>query len=766
MSFAPKKFEDIFEEMKGRSPVVSDFEVGSVARTLFEAFSYELALLYEKMDKVYLSGFVDTAEGVHLEKVVAVLGISRGLPDFATGKVEFIRDTGKEDIIIPPGTLVATEETTSQEKKVYQTIEEQFFPKSKNQISVRIQALNRGEGFATGKETITVMPRPIPGVKTVVNKEALEFNGKRYETDGELRERAKSMLISSGKATSVTIENAVLALPGVKSVMLKEYDENLKDGEHGVVTISVDGIDMDDEVERKKVEDAVNSVKAAGIFVRIKNKDITGVNGVIGISLNPELNLSPSERLAIEQKATNQIVGMINKLKSGEALKFSKLITNILSIEEIEDVEDFEFVTTGASPYEYSYATNKEIDVSQDDSLGFTKDNFMCVAADPKPLPVDVEIKFSNPKADEISKGQIIQKIEGYFKKLNESDSVQSVESNDLISLLKEDANIEVDSEYLILKAEPWCPSSSPQVNLEKEITTITPSFMERPFLGKTFLYTDHLEVSGAIKVSFSPDTKDERKEEAFEKIMDAFNAYLDSLEAEENLQFESLSDILLQEDDDYSVQIETSDFRVFKREGELIEEVPGRVKKNELQISSYEKARLRMINSTPCLLVSEIQTKYIVQPQSLELHIWIAREHVPPSYLASLPPENNQEKENIDLKKGDVLFDDIERAIMTSVPQANDISRSDGFYEIDWERHYKDTIAQIMAVVEYTSFQMVSSGRSLADGLGSVSEELKSRFHVRSVEDLEIRALEKMKETDTLKLTLTLLPEAENPDT
>jgi uncharacterized phage protein gp47/JayE len=66
------------------------------------------------------------------------------------------------------------------------------------------------------------MPRPIAGIKAVINREATHFTGKRRETDEELRERAKNALIASGKATLISLEDALLSLPGVKDVKIKE----------------------------------------------------------------------------------------------------------------------------------------------------------------------------------------------------------------------------------------------------------------------------------------------------------------------------------------------------------------------------------------------------------------------------------------------------------------------------------------------------------------------------------------------------------------
>lgn len=222
MSFTPRKYKDIFDEMRAMSQVVTDFEVGSVARTMYESFAYELALLYEKMQLVYLSAYVDTAQGNQLDQVVAVLGIRRSQPDFAEGVVSFQRDGAGQEILIPIGTLVATEESSTGEKKVYQTIKEATLGATRTRVDVQVRGVERGEELETAASTVVVMPRPVPGVKFVTNPAPIRLVGKRRETDEELRERAKNALISSGKATSLSIENALLSLSGVRDARVKE----------------------------------------------------------------------------------------------------------------------------------------------------------------------------------------------------------------------------------------------------------------------------------------------------------------------------------------------------------------------------------------------------------------------------------------------------------------------------------------------------------------------------------------------------------------
>jgi uncharacterized phage protein gp47/JayE len=192
MAFEPKTFDQIFEEMRDRTPSrISDFEEGSVARTLYESFAFELALLYEQMQQVYQAGFVDSANGSHLDRVVAVLGIKRGEPDFAMGAVTFERDLGIDETIeIPIGFLVSTSEDSEETpKKSYQTIETRALEKTVSQVEVRVQAMQRGEEQATAVNTIQVMPQPLPGIKAITNEQPIRFTGKRRETDAELRWR-------------------------------------------------------------------------------------------------------------------------------------------------------------------------------------------------------------------------------------------------------------------------------------------------------------------------------------------------------------------------------------------------------------------------------------------------------------------------------------------------------------------------------------------------------------------------------------------------
>jgi len=87
---------------------ITDFNAGSVAGTLVRAVSRELKLLYEQMDQAFQRAFIDYAQGVALDNVVALLGIVRNPALPAQGEVTFsLKRAPRNDVMIPLATRVA-----------------------------------------------------------------------------------------------------------------------------------------------------------------------------------------------------------------------------------------------------------------------------------------------------------------------------------------------------------------------------------------------------------------------------------------------------------------------------------------------------------------------------------------------------------------------------------------------------------------------------------------------------------------------------------
>lgn len=364
MAFQKPGFRDLYAaleaDLRQRAPALTDWEEGSVVRSLFESFAYEMALLYEQMQSVYDAGYVDTASGANLDRVVAVLGITRNEPDFATGVVTFERDPGSTAAVtVPAGTLVTTPET-DRARKAYVTIEAAVLQPGQTAADANVQAEERGAALTADSDTVTVMPRPVPGIKTVRNARPIRFLGRERETDEELRTRAKNALLASGRASATSIENALLGLPGVRGVRVVERFPTIRvqdDGgdplaqegaaavdeapaERGVVKVFVDGLTADNA---ERLGARVDEVRAAGIFVLMEPAIPILVDAVLRIEADPRVRGDEVARL--EAKVADAVVRALDRQRMGEPLLFSQLTREVLEVEGVTDLVDFRIDT-------------------------------------------------------------------------------------------------------------------------------------------------------------------------------------------------------------------------------------------------------------------------------------------------------------------------------------------------------------------------------------------------------------------------------------
>lgn len=777
MSFEPKKFNEVFEEMRNRTSVITDFEVGSVARTMYESFSYEIALLYEKMRLVYLSAYVDTAQGQQLDMVVSVLGIKRGLPDFAEGDVTFERDVGNEDIEIPLGTLISTEDTSESPKKAYQTIEVKTLPKDHTSEDVKVQAINRGEEEVTEAETIVVMPRPIPGIKSVINQDATEFVGKKRETDEALRERAKNALISSGKATIIAIENALLSLPEVKDVKVNENfhfaqgkvqlqrttelgeiiipkgtcltantikfetielaklevgndsaevtvqaltegkdgevakiggdvawtlegnngletliaanSEPILLGDFGIIEVYVDGINLKDSVEEQRIKDEINRVRAAGIFVILKSTTKMNIDGIFQIEINPDLKLSPEERIEFEASVKDEIVKYVKELKMGQPLLFSQIIKNTLSVEGLIDLVEFTITMhkeeENGNPLTF-IASDRRIDIQAFEK--FHPRN-ICVASEIKPLPVDIQFKFNRLEA---SKEAILNDLDKYFEGLKVGDIVENTK---IYESSFSESGITLVEDTLKLTPVNWCPRE-PQVNGD-----IAVSFVEKAELGNLFAYHTCLDISGAIKLTVPTTMTSSEKEEKRETIRKNIEAYLNQLKSEEDIVLDNLMTIASGVDQILEVDFDWEDFRV-EIDGVV---VPGRVTEEKIEVDVFEKAQLKHV----CITGDEEMVEISVKAVELDL-------------LLPEPKPTN--------------FDSMKEAIKPAIKNTIDnfLSEAKPGDDLNYEL-LKSSIENLVPGISYNVTSLTIEALSSCDGRVQETNVATKNLHVRSIE-------------------------------
>jgi len=489
--FEAKKYTEIFDLMRGHAGgILNDFDAGSVTRTLTEAFAFELALLYEKMRLVYLSGFVDTAEGGNLDNVVAVLGVKRGLPDFSEGFVAFTRDPGKNDIIVPAGTLVATEERPEAPKKVYQTLEELIISKDQIENQVRIQAAERGEEQNTPAGTIVVLPRPVPGVKSVSNSGPITLSGKRRETDEALRRRAKNTLIAAGKATKFAIENALIQLPKVRDV--KVIEDFSKAQNYGVIDIYIDHPDFTKKEDPiyADFENAVNKVRAAGILPRINPSPVTTIDATFKIkAVQP--NLTGKELAELEAKMASAVRNYIESVAINEPLSVSKMVKQLLLTEGVDSLENYRMKMVQPQPdSDPEFKTFSDTaDIKPPDNGRF-RINTLQVFANIK--TIRGEVHFLLPQ------GLQLKELE-FIHEQKDPTADPFIVSKDAIVKVATGAEIK----SMIIIRTPWQKPETPLID-----DTFTVNYAEKVHL-KLIPYHHTLNIWGAFVIDFPSGTSD-----------------------------------------------------------------------------------------------------------------------------------------------------------------------------------------------------------------------------------------------------------------
>jgi uncharacterized phage protein gp47/JayE len=587
MTFEPKKFEEIYTNMVQKSqekvPTLTDFQVGSVIRTMYESFAYEIGILYEQLNQVYLSAFIDSAEGSQLEMLVALLGIQRGLPDFAEGTVTFQRDLGTDIIEIPVGTLVTTEDSEKSPKKAYTTIESQIFPANSKTLDVKIQAVEPGEEQVTKEETINIMPLPVTGIKSVINKSPIQFTGKKTETDEELRKRAKIALISSGKASNIALENALLSQPSIKEVKLIERF-NEPDKKYGLVDIFVDGVDFSNETKVQSLKNQIDKVRAAGVFVRLQSAIPVPIDAVFKIEINPGIKISEMERKTIEKSVEESIINYISQTKMGQPLLFSQLTRQILSVINVYNIERFEICTyvpidNGSIPSTPTqcYADNdsrKQIDIGEAQKIYLRK---IWVTSQVKKVPIVIQFEI-NQDIQSSQEQEIINKLSEYFKSLKSGDSVKKEDIKNKI------AEARISPQDLKLQASDL-----------SSLAVVTPegiklSFAEKAELDKEnlFIYRNILKIVGAVQFTPSKTTNDEEKNKIKQKIIDSLNAYLETLKPEENVDIDVLEKAVKNVVNDMPVKLDINDFITLINDQEEL-----RINQKQIEVKQWEKAQL-----------------------------------------------------------------------------------------------------------------------------------------------------------------------------
>jgi len=307
---------------------LTDLNVGSVVRTLSEAISRELALLYAQLNRAYDSGFVDTASGASLDRVTALLGLRRYRAGRPVGSVRFSRRAGAIGAItIPAGTPI----TDAADKLRYETVETREMLPAESTAEVRVRGASDGTP-AVDAGVLVVVQRAIAGIEKVINERPTTL-ASAEESDVELRARAKGALGAANKGTLDALRNGLLLLPEVRDVKIVD----MPNGVPGEIQISVSLADAGDGPLPPAVRRRIDELRPAGIRV------LADPAGRLALQVRVALILAGSfqpaaEIDAIRAAVRSRLIDEVQRNGVGRPLRVRPLSAALLADPRLVDV--------------------------------------------------------------------------------------------------------------------------------------------------------------------------------------------------------------------------------------------------------------------------------------------------------------------------------------------------------------------------------------------------------------------------------------------
>ncbi len=175
---------------------------------------YDLSVLYEDMEEVYLSRFPHMATGVHLDRLTPFAGLRRNNAAAAVHRVQF---SGQAGSVVSFGTLISTPLGVSFRTEQEATLDET------GHALCNASCTELGTVGNVSSDAICVLSQPQAGVLRVLGL-SLEQAGQDVESDDSLRRRFDEAVLGTACSTADAVRGAVLRVPGVRACIVTEND--------------------------------------------------------------------------------------------------------------------------------------------------------------------------------------------------------------------------------------------------------------------------------------------------------------------------------------------------------------------------------------------------------------------------------------------------------------------------------------------------------------------------------------------------------------
>lgn len=330
---------------------LDDLNVGSVTRTLYETIAFELAVSYQHLKFIYDSGFLGSAEGRSLDKVVALVGVTRLASGHPVAKVRFRRRTGDTGRITVPAGTVITDDRGSR----YLTQAELILEPGESTREV----MAAGETPGTPEVAAGALDRPevlVAGIDQVVNEQPSRRLA-QAETDDELRRRARGAFHGVARGTLDALEFQLRSLEEVKDVRLTEEPNGIP----GEVRIDVAYFQETPEA-RAKVDERIRRVRPAGIRVQTASAARLSVSVRVDLTLGGT-GVSGAELSALQADLRDRLGKALDTVPPGGSIRRARLVALAMQDPRIVDARVYLTPEGGAETEELTLGASEVLSV-------------------------------------------------------------------------------------------------------------------------------------------------------------------------------------------------------------------------------------------------------------------------------------------------------------------------------------------------------------------------------------------------------------------
>jgi uncharacterized phage protein gp47/JayE len=321
---------------------VTDFLPGSTIRTKFESLAIEL----EAQD----FAFYQAAKKAIPTAIYQAFNFTLLPPQKASDSVVFTASIATAvDLLIPQGTKVATEGSTTNPEKLYVTTASATLLSGGTTVAAPIVCTVAGSIGNAGAGNITVLKQTIPGIATVSNPKALT-NGADKETEADRRarfidyiaslRRGTNEAIVAGAKTATVMDDAGTILETVQTAFVDE-EYTTEKGEIACYIFNGSGDTSDALIaEAQKVIDGyvdntgskVGGYKAAGISCTAIKATETAPNVAMNVVAAPN-----TDKVALGTLVEATIAGYLGTLDIGQNCLRSEIIQRVKALPSVYD---------------------------------------------------------------------------------------------------------------------------------------------------------------------------------------------------------------------------------------------------------------------------------------------------------------------------------------------------------------------------------------------------------------------------------------------